>query len=90
MALDPALLDRLVDRRCVVVELDAERRRARIELARLVLQVRQLDERMVLAQRDRRGDRRRLADERPGSSSVVKVSVVSTSVFLGNPFVRGR
>ena len=57
MSRDPPLLDWLVDRRRVVVELDPERRGAGVELSRLVVQVGQLDERVVLAQRDR--DRRR-------------------------------
>ena len=59
---------------------------ARIELARLVFHIRQLDERMMLAQRDRLRCRRRLTDVGPGSSSVVKVRIVSTSVFFGEPF----
>src|SRR6185503_17235758 len=66
MALDPALLDRLVDRRRVVVEEDAERWRARIELARRVLEIRQLDERVMLPDRQRGGRRRRLLHETAG------------------------
>ena len=67
MADGPVLLDRLGDRRRVVVKRQVDAAGARVGLARLVGvrgQVGQLDERMVLPHRNRRGRRRHLAHQR--------------------------
>src|SRR5438270_565273 len=67
MSRDPALLDRPRERARVVVELDAEERNARIEIARFEAARRKLDERMMLADGDELRDRSDAADERSGT-----------------------
>ncbi len=67
MPRDPALLDRAGERTRVVVELDSEERNARIELARFEAGRRQLDERVMLANRHELRDRGHATDERAGT-----------------------
>jgi hypothetical protein len=62
---DEALLERAGERARVVVDLDAEEPRARIQAARRVARRRELHERVVLADADRGRCRRNRSDQRP-------------------------